>query len=250
MIVLGALVAIALAYEVAGLFTLYFVAQGYHVARQSFGIVRAYRRSGLNPLRPDMLTEALVYLIPLWGLLVRCAEAPTDFLGYPIQLPAVSVQMAEAVGLVAIVCSGCWLWRQGRVALSGQIDWRHDCFVASHVCVCLVAYLWIADITLGWLVINLWHNLQYLLFVWVKNLRRDQQVLGHRVLVGMWKSAVRYGSLCLLLGGVLYLAVDWVGAQLLWLGLPTVLIAHFTLNFHHYLMDGVIWRRRRMRPES
>jgi hypothetical protein len=33
----------ALAYELGGLFTLYFIAQTYHVTRQSFGIARAYQ---------------------------------------------------------------------------------------------------------------------------------------------------------------------------------------------------------------
>ena len=43
---------------------------------------------------------------------------------------------------------------------------------------------------------------------------------------------------------------EWLGARLLWLGLPTVLIVHFTLNFHHYLVDGVIWKRRRFAPAA
>lgn len=62
---------------------------------------------------------------------------------------------------------------------------------------------------------------------------------------GLWQKAAKYGGLCLAFGAVLYQAAQWAGAQLLWLGLPTVLIAHFTLNFHHYLVDGVIWKRRR-----
>ena len=170
MIVLGGVVATVLAFEVAGLFTLYFCAQSYHVARQSFGIARAYRRSGMHPFRQDRLAEALIYLAAAWGLLARCAQAPETFLGYPIQLPAVPAQAANAMGVAAIACSACWLWRQARLALTGNIDWRHDGFVTSHAFTCFVAYIWITDITLGWLLINLWHNLQYLLFVWVQNL--------------------------------------------------------------------------------
>ena len=75
-IVLGGVVATVLAFEVAGLFTLYFCAQSYHVARQSFGIARAYRRLGMHPFRQDRLAEALIYLIAAWGLLARCAQAP------------------------------------------------------------------------------------------------------------------------------------------------------------------------------
>ena len=244
-IVLVGVVATALAFEVAGLFTLYFCAQSYHVARQSFGIARAYRRSGMHPFRQDRLAEALIYLIAAWGLLARCAQAPETFLGYPIQLPAVPAQAANAMGVAAIACSACWLWRQARLALTGNIDWRHDGFVASHAFTCFVAYIWITDLTLGWLLINLWHNLQYLLFVWVQNIRRERQTQADKASeTGLWKNAARYGGVCLALGSMLYLAIDWAGTQLLWLGLPTVLIAHFTLGFHHYLVDGVIWKRR------
>jgi hypothetical protein len=244
-IVLGGVVATFLAFEVAGLFTLYFCAQSYHVARQSFGIARAYRRSGRHPFRQDRLAEAVIYLVAAWGLLARCAQAPETFLGYPIQLPAVPAQAANAMGVAAIACSACWLWRQTRLALTGNIDWRHDGFVASHAFTCFVAYIWITDITLGWLLINLWHNLQYLLFVWVQNIRRERQTQADKASeTGLWKNAARYGGVCLALGSMLYLAIDWAGTQLLWLGLPTVLIAHFTLGFHHYLVDGVIWKRR------
>ncbi|WP_051236246.1 hypothetical protein [Ottowia thiooxydans] len=249
MIVCAGVVATALSYEVAGLFTLYFLAQTYHVTRQSFGIARAYRRIRLGPFYPDRLAEALVYLVPVWGLLSRCAGAPTAFLGYPIQLPFVPQLVADIAGFVTIVCGVWWLQRQCRAALAGEGNWQHDAFVLSHVCVSLVAYIWIADITVGWLVVNVWHNLQYLLFVWVQNTRRDRQTKGSLLpaddFVTVWKSAIKYGGLCLLFGAALYQAIDWMGMQLLWLGLPTVLIAHFTVNFHHYLVDGVIWKQRR-----
>lgn len=250
-LVLAGLTALALAYEVAGLFTLYFVAQSYHVARQSFGITRAYRRAGAAPFKTDRLAEALIYLFPAWGLLTRCVQGSAAFLGYPIQLPTVPAPVADAVGLAAIACGVVWLFRQARAARQGERDWRHDGFVASHVCVSLAAYRWIDDITLGWLVLNIWHNVQYLLFVWVQNLRREVLPTGGvPAQATLCQSAARYGGLCLLVGAALYHVADWLGAQWLWLGLPTVLLAHFTLNFHHYLVDGVIWKRRRSLSDS
>jgi hypothetical protein len=261
-IVLAGVLATALAYEVAGLFTLYFVAQTYHVARQSFGIARGYRRRASGALRPDRLSEILVHLFPAWGLLARCAEAPQAFLGYPISLPAVPVQLADGIGFVALACGAWWLQRQCRAALKGNIDWRHDVFVVSHLCVSFIAYVWTTDITTGWLVVNIWHNLQYLLFVWAQNLRRDAQAQSAHAshididididIANLSHNAARYGGICLATGAALYLTADWAGTQLIWLGLPTVLIAHFTLNFHHYLVDGVIWKQRRsswLRPK-
>lgn len=254
-IVLVGVVITALAYEVGGLITLYFIAQTYHLARQSFGISRAYQRAEISappPIRPDRLAEALIYLFPAWGLLARCADAPQTFLGYPIQLPAVPVQVVHVMGAAALVCGLWWLQRQCRAALAGAGHWRRDAFVASHLLVVFIAFVGTTDITIGWLAINIWHNVQYLQFVWVQNIRRDHPVpSGQPSLVaaitadGLWQKAAKYGGLCLAFGAVLYQAAQWAGAQLLWLGLPTVLIAHFTLNFHHYLVDGVIWKRRR-----
>lgn len=241
-VVFAGVLVTALAWEVVGLFTLYFTAQAWHVARQSFGIARAYRRAGSGDTRPDRLSEALIYLVPAWGVLARCAQVPETFLGYPIHLPVVPVFVVDAFGFVAIACGAAWVLRQTCAALAGRADWRHDGFVASHVCVSLVAYLATNDITLGWVVVNAWHNLQYLLFVWVQNLRRDG--VSPASTPALAKLAARYGGLCLTLGAALYLVVDWAGTRLLWLGLPTVLIAHFTLNFHHYVVDSVIWKRR------
>ena len=69
-----------------------------------------------------------------------------------------------------------------------------------------------------------------------------------KALRGLLRHGARYAALCLVAGAAIFVLAEWLGARLLWLGLPTVLIVHFTLNFHHYLVDGVIWKRRRSAP--
>lgn len=49
--------------------------------------------------------------------------------------------------------------------------------------VILVVYVLITDITVGWLVINVWHNAQYMLFVWMFNNRRFSAVAGAKALL-------------------------------------------------------------------
>ena len=121
--------------------------------------------------------------------------------------------------------------------------------MASHLVVTAAAYLWVSDITSGWLVLNIWHNLQYLQFVWLQNVRREAQgpvgMQDLQRLVKPLKNAGKYLAVCLVLGAVMYQALSVAGQQLVWLGLPTVFILHFTVNFHHYLVDGVIWKRPR-----
>ena len=48
----------------------------------------------------------------------------------------------------------------------------HTLYPLSHFAVFATGYLWIGDITYGWLAINVWHNAQYILFVWLFNTRR------------------------------------------------------------------------------
>lgn len=242
-----------LAYEISGLFTLYLIAQTYHVSRQSFGIARAYRRIDSHILRSDRLSEILIYIFPLWGLLNWCAQSPDTFLSYPIKLPVIPLMIVHIFGVMTIVLSIFWVIK---LCIFG-IRRMHDWFVISHLCIFCLAYLWISDITLGWLIINIWHNIQYLLFVWLKN--NKQKVHFHNVsselpnpngsntdFISPWKNARNYLVLCLSCGAVLYELLNVAGSQLLWLGLPAVLIMHFTINFHHYLVDGVIWKCRRL----
>jgi hypothetical protein len=246
---------IALSYEVSGLFTIYIITQTYHVSRQSFGIARAYRRVDRQPLRADRLSEVLIYTFPLWGLLNWCVQQPDSFLGYPVSLPFVSPMLVQIVGIISVAAGVLWVIRQWRTLLVADFNRRHDWFVLSHVCVFSVAYVWINDITLGWLIVNIWHNIQYLLFVWMKNIKRDTQpnsILALPRIFGdigsidafPWRNAGKYLVVCLVCGALVYEVFDSIGRNLLWLGLPTVLIMHFTVNFHHYLVDGIIWKRR------
>lgn len=253
-IVLALVTMVALAYEMGGLFTLYFIAQTYHVTRQSYGIARSYRRADPQTVGPDRLSDWLIYLFPLWGLLHRCAAAPEVFYGYPIHLPPVASAVSGAAGIAAVAVCLWWGYRQICSALAGQLNTGHSLFVVSHLLVTGVAYLWATDITSGWLVVNIWHNLQYLLFVWAQNVRRDMQWLSvpadrpfssqdPKDSMSLLKSVGKYLAVCWVLGAVMYQALTLAGEQLVWLGLPAVFILHFTVNFHHYLVDGVIWKK-------
>ena len=57
-------------------------------------------------------------------------------------------------------------WRLGRLAAA------HTLYMLTHFLIFGVGYLLIDDVTYGWLGINIWHNAQYILFVWLYNSRR------------------------------------------------------------------------------
>uniref|UniRef100_C5CXQ2 Uncharacterized protein n=1 Tax=Variovorax paradoxus (strain S110) TaxID=543728 RepID=C5CXQ2_VARPS len=252
-LILAGLTIVALAYEAAGLLALYFVLQAFHVSRQSYGIARRHDCRLEVPRRG--LPYLLIYLFPAWGYLHRSAQMPNSFLGYPIWLPPVPQELAFAVGIVAVTGALCWFACLGYPRSAKRADGPFNSFVFSHLMISLVGYVWISDITVGWLVVNVWHNIQYLIFVYRQ--RRSGAMTGkssetsgsvsarRKSLVEVLKPPATFFLACLIVGAVLYAAASRVGESLLWLGLPTVLIAHFVLNFHHYLADSVIWKRRR-----
>ena len=251
-LILMGLTIVALAYEAAGLFALYFALQTFHVSRQSYGIARRYDRR-LRVTYRD-LPYLLIYLFPAWGYLHRSAQAPDSLLGYPIWLPPVPQELALAVGVAAIIGALCWFACVGYFKGLEQTNGPFNSLVLSHLIVSLVGYVWMSDITVGWLMVNVWHNIQYLIFVYRQ--QRSSIMAGTNVkgaedgprlrkpLIELLKTPATFFLTCSICGAVLYLAASHVGESLLWLGLPTILIAHFVLNFHHYVADSVIWKRR------
>lgn len=224
-----------------GLFTVYFVGQTYHYTRQSYGIARAYRRVA-GDLGPDRLSDAVVYLFPLWGLVHRAAEGHPIFFDNPLHLPRLPMAASWGLGAVAVSLLSVWCIRELRRPRV------HTAFVASHVALSTLSYVLVPEITQGWLFINIWHNAQYLLFVWAFNARRFAGgVEPERAFVSRLcqpKNAPFYAGFCVLFGAGLYALLDAGGSRVAIASLPVVLVLHLSVNFHHYLVDGVIWTRK------
>lgn len=244
---------IALAYEATGLLALYFLLQTFHVTRQSYGIARRY--DGRLKAPYQRLPYFLIYIFPAWGYLHRSAQAPNSFLGYPIWLPPVSQELVSTIATVTIIGTLCWFARLWYYKGAEQANGLFNSFTLSHLLISVIGYIWIDDITLGWLVVNVWHNIQYLIFVY-RQQHRDIKTSNagfesestptlRKSLIEILKRPTIFFLACSIFGALFYVIADKAGQNLLWLGFPTVLIAHLILNFHHYLADGFIWKRRR-----
>lgn len=247
-LVVGATAAIAALWGVRGLFTAYFIGQTYHYTRQSYGIARAYRRTAAGAPSSDLLSDAVVYAVPLWGLLHRAAERPAEFYDNPVALPPVPPVAAHVAGVLA--CGACVVWaaREAARLRRGELRAGHASFVLSHVLVTGLGYVVISGITSGWLFVNVWHNAQYLLFVWAFNARRFEgrrdpakRLLSH---LCQPRNAWQYALVCVGVGAALYAALGELGERISVAALPVVLVLHLSVNFHHYLVDGVIWKTR------
>ena len=235
--------------------TVYFYWQTYHYTRQSYGIARAYRRSaGAGADGHDVLTDIVIFAFPLWGLLHRAHQRPPAFYNAPLWSPPVPEALVLAAGAVAFAALAAWTLRLLRAARDDARDdapqgLGHPLFVLSHVVITVVSYVAIPEITRGWLFINIWHNAQYLLFVWAQNARRFQGGVdpSRPFLSGLCQREHlgRYAAVCLGLSTLFYLALGQTTERLSSDLLPLVLVCHQAVNFHHYLVDAVIWRSRR-----
>lgn len=262
-VVFAATATLGIAGGIGAIATLYFYWQWFHYTRQSWGVARAYGRKArdgaadpaTDPCAGRLFTAAF-YTLPLWGLLYRSAMAPPRFLGMTFRAVPVPLWLADAAGVAAVLVIVAWLVRVVRLTRAGHgLTLAQGLYLASHAVVFTTAYVVLDDINVGWLVVNVWHNAQYVLYVWLYNRRRfrDGPDPSARLLSAisqpgrMWL----YMLVCLAVTTVLYGVVTGVlrGAAL-W-ALPATMVVFQAVNFHHYVVDGIIWKgARRKVPEA
>lgn len=228
--------------------SLYLYWQWFHYTAQSWGVSQIYRRkSGLPLQKNNPLAKATFYLLPLWGILYRSYQAPETFLGQELRVipvPAIAVNVAATVAIVAL---SLWAIARIRDAWNKQLPVAYTLYMSSHIAVFAIGYLIIDDITLGWLVLNIWHNAQYILFVWMFNTNRFKGGVEDQSRFLSYLSQPKhwwlYFGVCIALSTVLYKGIEVFQDPLISIGLP-LLVFYQTLNFHHYIVDGRIWKVR------
>lgn len=227
--------------------SLYFYWQTLHYARQSWGIARAFGRAGLREPPPDDgHLAAVVGLFPVWGLLQRAAEGHTFFYASALWVPPVPAWLADACGALAITVF--FVWFVGRLVAGPRGHGPQTLFVLSHCAITVVAYLLVRDVTQGWLFVNVWHNAQYLLFVWAINAREHRTPRPGATLLH-WlcqpRRAWAYAAVCLALATAIYSVFGAVASRLdFGPALPAVMVTFLAFNFNHYVIDTFIWRSR------
>ena len=124
--------------------------------------------------------------------------------------------------------------------------------MCSHVTIFSVGYLLIDDITHGWLVLNVWHNAQYILTVWLFNNNRFRDGIHpkHRFLsyLSQQRNVMKYFAVCLIVSTIAYSLLGFTLSTLstfIATSLPLFAVAYQAINFHHYVVDAVIWKVRR-----
>lgn len=243
---------LAVAYGV-GIWTVisvYFYWQWWHYTRQSWGISRAYRGKERSALYEDgWLDQAIFYAVPVLGILYRSHQDPGKFLNLELRMIPVASIVVQAAAAVALVLLGYWLIRRWQAWREGRLAAVHTLYMTTHFAVFAVAYLLIDDISRGWLVINIWHNAQYILFVWMYNQRRFKDGVDPQARFLSYISQPGrlwlYLTSCLLISGVFYVAVLGTLDALFFGGLAAAIVVYQIVNFHHYIVDSMIWKVRK-----
>ncbi len=249
-IVFGITLALAAGIGIWAITTIYLYWQWFHYTRQSWGISQVYRRkSGDLVKEGDHITKLAFYLLPLWGILHRSWQAPETFLGVEVWVIPVPRAVVNLVAAAAIASLIVWGVLRVRAFLQGRGPVAHTLYMVSHFAIFAVGYLAITDVTYGWLVINIWHNAQYVMFVWLYNANRFK---NGRDLRAPFLSAISqpnmwwaYLAVCLSITCIVYLGIMASQDALYAIGLTSLVIVFQTINFHHYIVDGLIWKTRK-----
>jgi hypothetical protein len=125
----------------------------------------------------------------------------------------------------------------------------HTLYVASHIAIFVSGYVLIEAVDPGWLLVNVWHNAQYLLVVWMFNTNRFKQGVdpSHRFLstLSQPRHAALYTLVLLAISALFYRGAFAVIDALPVAAVSATLIFGQTVNFHHYAVDAVVWKLRR-----
>ncbi|SHK61174.1 hypothetical protein SAMN05444000_1462 [Shimia gijangensis] len=230
--------------------SIYFYWQWWHYTRQSWGVSRAYRgKDAQAKFQDGWIDQAIFYSIPVFGIVSRSSEQHSTFIGLELWSFPVPPEVSTVSGYIAFALFAYWLATRIWAAFEGRLAVVHTMYMLTHFAIFYLAYVASKDITLGWLMINIWHNAQYILFVWMFNNKRfstgidpDARFLSYISQSGrMWL----YLLSCIAITGVVYWGflrvIDW----LFFAGLSATIVLYQIVNFHHYMVDSKIWKMRK-----
>lgn len=227
--------------------TIYFYWQWWHYTRQSWGISSAYwHRSQHKTVENPGLVSAVFWSLPIFGILARSYQGPETFLGIPLWTLDVPHFVLQIAGGFFLLAMGYWLISRYQLLRENKLSMAHTSYMLSHFAIYYIAYIHINDVTIGWLVINIWHNAQYIAFVWMYNNRKYSAGIDPEAKLlskmSQRKNIVLYFLVCMALTTAIYLAVQ---KSVFAFGFTYIalVVVYQSINFHHYIVDSMIWKK-------
>ena len=246
-------VAVVASYTLIGAWTIptiYFHWQWWHYTRQSYGVGQIYKRKSPVPFtQSDRLTKAAIYLIPLWGIVHKSNQAPDTFLGTEVKFISVPAVIETVIALAALGSVIWWVIDRFKARSRGQVAVGHTLYMITHWDIFLVGYVLIDNINIGWLALNVWHNAQYVLFVWLFNTNRFRDGVDARARflssISQPRNVAKYFIIVIAMSTTIYLlASASINGLTSSNALPIALLFYQVVNFHHYIVDSKIWKVR------
>jgi hypothetical protein len=208
----------------------------WHLVRQHWGFLALYRRRA-DDATPAVLDQAVLWLGCLWPFARFSLDPAYAGSGLPPLLPASALDDARVALDVAfagatLALGALWV-RRGGVRAPGPKHLLLAIVIAFHA----VVFTLLDDLLAMTATLTIFHNLQYHRIVWQHEASRGRRPLGGigpYLLAGLALGAAWYGPRVM-------------GAHLAGPGLlrNVLLGAGWGVAFHHYLVDGRIWRARR-----
>ena len=97
--------------------------------------------------------------------------------------------------------------------------------------------------------INVWHNAQYVLFVWLFNTNRYKNGIDDSApflsKISQRNNILRYFFVCVAISTLVYVGGSLISRNQVVAGLPMFVILFQAVNFHHYIVDSRIWKVRK-----
>jgi hypothetical protein len=244
-VILAGTLSLAFGLGMWSLASVFFYWQWFHYARQSWGLSQAYRRKAGKLITDNpKISEAMFYLLPLWGLLHRSWQDPQKFLFLDIRLIPVPKLAEQVVAAAAIASVIWWAWTRFQAWRRGELALAHTIFMVSHFTIFYVAYIAIQNVSTGWLVVNVWHNAQYIFFVWMYNNRKFEGGVSPAAPLLSWLSQnrrlVAYLGTCLAISTAAFLLIGRLAPLIV-----APMVVYQTIFYHHYIVDGLIWKVRK-----
>jgi hypothetical protein len=230
--------------------SIYLYWQWFHYTRQSWGISQIYRaKSGGLVDEGPVFSKLCFYLLPIWGILYRSWQAPEKFLFLELHVIPTPELLVDIAGILAFLSVAAWGYNRFRAWRAGRLPVAHTYYMISHFVIFLVSYRLIEDITYGWLVINIWHNAQYILFVWLFNTNRYKSGIDENALflstISQPENKFRYFTVCVGITVIVYYLLSFSESLNIAAQLPILVIVYQAINFHHYIVDSLIWKVRK-----
>ncbi|OED41035.1 hypothetical protein AB833_10575 [Chromatiales bacterium (ex Bugula neritina AB1)] len=235
--------------------TIYLHWQWYHYTRQSEGVSKAYAgRSGNFQLSANPCNRIIFYLVPFAGIVNLSAKAPEQFLFMPVATLPISPMFLLTVNALACAGFAWWMIVNLKKLQQGKSSFPWFLYMMSHFAIFTIAYIAFDNINFGWLVVNIWHNAQYILFVWhFNNKRFNGKVDTKHLLISTLSKNNNisiYLGATLALSSATYFIIDLYGVDAVSsvFGVSTIaaaMIVYQTINFHHYIVDASIWKMRK-----